>query len=194
MCSTAASPIRCVSRGKHRRTPMRVFLVSILAAIAVAIAAMYGLDRNWQQTSDQGFTSATNARYPHEDSSHTLSASARAPLVDESRGVLTFAPTLEQVTPAVVNIAVVLHSAADDNPLLKDPFFRKFFGLPETGPLPRERRARVAGSGVIIDADKGLIVTNHHVVKDAHNITVTLKNGRQVKAELVGTDAATEVA
>jgi Do/DeqQ family serine protease len=124
----------------------------------------------------------------------TASASARAPLVDEARGVLTLAPMLEQVTPAVVNIAVVLHSAADENPLLKEPFFRKFFGFPETGPLPQERRALAAGSGVIIDAAKGLIVTNHHVVRDAHGITVTLKNGRQLQAQLVGTDAATEVA
>jgi serine protease Do/serine protease DegQ len=123
-----------------------------------------------------------------------LSASARAPLLDESWGVLTLAPMLEQVTPAVVNIAVVLRSAADENPLLKEPFFRKFFGLPETGALPDERRARAAGSGVIIDVAKGLIVTNHHVVKDADSIIVTLTNGRQLKAELVGTDAATEVA
>jgi serine protease DegQ len=124
----------------------------------------------------------------------SLSASARSPLLDESRGVLTLAPMLEQVTPAVVNIAVVLRSPTDENPLFKDPFFRKFFSLPETGSLPQERRARAAGSGVIIDGGKGLIVTNHHVVKDADSITVTLKNGRQVTAELVGSDAATEVA
>ena len=137
--------------------------------------------------------------HPHSGNLGTLlipalSASARAPLVDESRGVLSLAPMLEQVTPSVVNIAVVMRSAADRNPLLKDPFFRRFFGLPETGPLPQERRALAAGSGVIIDAAKGLIVTNHHVVKDAESITVTLKDGRQLKAELVGTDAATEVA
>jgi serine protease DegQ len=179
---------------------MRVLLVSILAAIVVAIAAIYGLNRNWQQTPDQAttsaaITSATNARYSHEDNSHILSVSARTPLLDESRGVLTLAPMLEQVTPAVVNIAVLLRSDADESPLLKEPFFRKFFGLPETGPLiPQERRARAAGSGVIVDAGKGLIVTNHHVVKDADSITVTLKNGQQLRAELVGTDAATEVA
>ena len=169
---------------------MRVFLVSIFAAIVIAIAAMYVLDRGWQQTSDQGFNTSANAQYRHENNSKV----ARAPLFDESRGVLTLAPMLEQVTPAVVNIAVVLRSETDENPLLKDPFFRKFFGLPETGPLSQESRAQAAGSGVIIDAGKGLIVTNHHVVKDAESISVTLKNGRQVKAELVGTDAATEVA
>jgi Do/DeqQ family serine protease len=101
---------------------------------------------------------------------------------------------LEEVTPAVVNIAVVMRSPADETPLLKEPFFRKFLGLPETGPLLQERRALAAGSGVIIDAVRGLIVTNHHVVKDADSITVTLKNGRQLQAQLMGTDAATEVA
>ncbi len=127
-----------------------------------------------------------------------LPASARAPLVDETRGVLTLAPMLEQVTPAVVNIAVVMRSGSEQNPLLRDPFFRKFFGLPETGPepdsAPQQRRAQAAGSGVIIDAAKGLIVTNHHVVKDAESITVTLKDGRQLRAQLVGTDAGTEIA
>ena len=51
---------------------MRVFLISILAAIFIAIAAMYVLERVWQQTSDQAFTSSTNARYPHDDNSHNL--------------------------------------------------------------------------------------------------------------------------
>ena len=169
---------------------MRVFLVSILATIVIAIAATFVVDRDRRQTSDQAFISSTNARSPHQD----ISTLARAPLLDASRGVLTLAPMLEQVTPAVVNIAVVLRSEADETPLLKDPFFRKFFGLPGTGPLPQERRALAAGSGVIIHAGKGLIVTNHHVVKNADSITVTFKNGRQVKAEVVGTDAATEVA
>ena len=60
---------------------MRVFLVSALAAIVVAIAAMYVLDRIWQ-TSDQAFTSTTNARYPHEDNSHNLVGKGWAPAND----------------------------------------------------------------------------------------------------------------
>jgi S1-C subfamily serine protease len=123
-----------------------------------------------------------------------LPAAARAPLLDESRGVLTVAPMLEKVTPAVVNIAVIARSAEEENPLLRDPFFRRFFGLPERGPAPQERRALAAGSGVIIDAAKGLIVTNHHVIKSAERVTITLKDGRQLKADVVGSDAATEVA
>jgi hypothetical protein len=84
----------------------------------------------------------------------------------------------------VVNIAVITR-VAEENPLLKDPFFRRFFGFPENAPTQQERRALAAGSGVIIDAAKGLIVTNHHVIKDAETIAVTLKDGRQLKAELV---------
>jgi S1-C subfamily serine protease len=119
-----------------------------------------------------------------------LPAGARAPLFDEDRGVLTIAPMLEKVTPAVVNIAVKARVRLQDNPLFRDPFFRKYFG---DAPA-RERLTLAAGSGVIIDAAKGLVVTNHHVVKDAETIAVTLKDGRLFKAELVGSDPGTEVA
>ena len=106
--------------------------------------------------------------------------------------MLTLAPMLEAATPAVVNIAVLTRAAGDDNPLLRDPFFRRYFGLPDQG-VP-QRQSRSAGSGVIIDAAKGYIVTNHHVVKDAELIAVTLKDGRQVEARLVGSDAGTDIA
>jgi serine protease Do/serine protease DegQ len=121
-------------------------------------------------------------------------AVARAPLVDDSRGVLTLAPVLEKVTPAVVNIAVLTRVTAEENPLLKDPFFRRFFGIPDTEQSPRQRRALAAGSGVVIDAAKGFIVTNHHVVKDAERIMVTFKDGRQLDGKVVGSDAATDIA
>jgi Do/DeqQ family serine protease len=117
-------------------------------------------------------------------------AVARAPLLDESRGLLTLAPMLEKVTPAVVNISVTTRVAADENPLLRDPFFRRFFEAPDARP----RQVAAAGSGVIIDAAKGHVVTNHHVVKSADRITVTIKDGRQLEAKLVGSDAATDIA
>jgi len=59
---------------------------------------------------------------------------ARAPLLDEARGVLTIAPMLETITPAVVNISVVARAAPEDDPLLRDPFFRRYFDLPQAAP------------------------------------------------------------
>ncbi|WVT75597.1 Do family serine endopeptidase (plasmid) [Sinorhizobium chiapasense] len=91
----------------------------------------------------------------------------------------TLAPVLERVTPAVVNISVVS----------ENPYFRRFFDLPEA---PRQRMS--SGSGVILDAAKGHVLTNHHVVANAREITVTLKDGRRLRAELVGSDRATDIA
>jgi serine protease Do/serine protease DegQ len=101
----------------------------------------------------------------------------------------TLAPLVEQVTPAVVNIGVLSRSPEQDNPMLQDPFFRRFFGLPEAS-----RPQISAGSGVIIDAQHGYVLTNHHVVKDAQQVGVTLKDGRRLQAKLLGSDAGTDVA
>jgi serine protease DegQ len=105
----------------------------------------------------------------------------------------TLAPLLARVTPAVVNIAVVGREAQTRNPLLDDPFFRRFFEGPNSPSLPSQPRQSI-GSGVIIDGDQGLVVTNHHVVQDADTIVVTLNDRREFTAELVGSDAGTDVA
>lgn len=114
----------------------------------------------------------------------------RTDLLDEERGVLTVAPVIEKVTPAVVNISVRTRVPGDDNPLYRDPFFRRFFGLPDELP---EREALSAGSGVIVDAERGYVLTNHHVVENADQITVRLKDGRQFEAELIGSDSGTDI-
>jgi Do/DeqQ family serine protease len=98
---------------------------------------------------------------------------------------------LEEITPAVVNIAVTSRASAETNPLFNDPYFRRFFDLPQT---PQQRPRMSAGSGVIVDADKGYILTNHHVVDGASEIAVTLKDRRRFTAELVGSDKATDIA
>ncbi len=105
----------------------------------------------------------------------------------------TLAPLLEQITPGVVNIAVRGHVAAQPNPLFDDPFFRRFFGVPGQQP-PQKREFRAAGSGVIVDAEKGYIITNNHVVANADEITVTLRDGRKLKAKKIGTDPEADVA
>jgi Do/DeqQ family serine protease len=103
----------------------------------------------------------------------------------------SLAPMLERVTPGVVNIATEGHVRIQRNPLLEDPFFRRFFNIPD---LPSERKTEALGSGVIIDADRGLVVTNNHVIANADLIRVKLRDGRVLAAELVGTDPETDVA
>lgn len=120
-------------------------------------------------------------------------ADAATPLTGpgDERGIPTVAPMLEKVTPAVVNISVASERPLESNPLYQDPFFRRFFNLPE---LPRRRPEMSAGSGVIIDADKGYVLTNHHVIHRGDQIVVTLKDRRQFEAEVVGSDAQTDIA
>jgi Do/DeqQ family serine protease len=98
---------------------------------------------------------------------------------------------LEKVTPAVVNISVVATRATQRNPAFDDPFFRRFFNIPDQLP---PQRAQSVGSGVILDGRKGHVITNHHVVKGADEIKVTLADRRQFDAELIGSDAATDIA
>ncbi|HSQ03898.1 MAG TPA: Do family serine endopeptidase, partial [Burkholderiales bacterium] len=111
------------------------------------------------------------------------------PLLD-GHGLPTLAPLVNQVTPAVVNISVATRSPMEDNPLFRDPFFRRFFNLPER----QQPAEQAAGSGVIVDAAQGYVLTNHHVVKDAEQILVTLKDRRQFQARLVGADPGTDIA
>jgi Do/DeqQ family serine protease len=106
----------------------------------------------------------------------------------------TLAPLLERVTPAVVNISVVGPAAESRNPLLDDPFFRRFFEGPDAPLAPPNVPRQSIGSGVIIDGDEGLVVTNHHVVQGADTIVVTLSDRREFNAMLVGSDAGTDVA
>jgi Do/DeqQ family serine protease len=104
-------------------------------------------------------------------------------------GHSSLAPLLERTTPAVVNISVITRKAESENPPRDDPFSRP--EAPESGsPLPRQG----IGSGVIVDADAGLIISNYHVVAEAEEIVVTLSNQRRYEAELVGGDAGTDIA
>jgi len=113
------------------------------------------------------------------------------PSAVEGEELPSLAPMLERVQPTVVNIATSGRVRVQENPLFQDPFFRRFFDLPQQ---PRERRTSSLGSGVIVDADNGYILTNHHVIQRADEITVTLNDGREIEATVVGSDPETDLA
>src|SRR5207248_11245268 len=101
----------------------------------------------------------------------TLTAQAQG--LPTREGMPTLAPILEKVTPAVVNIAVLQRSPEEQNPLMRDPFFRRFFGMPQ-----QSEPQIAAGSAVIVDAQNGYVITSAHVVKDAREIRITLTDNR----------------
>src|SRR4030095_996432 len=117
-------------------------------------------------------------------------AFGQLPATVGEKPVPSLAPMLKNVTPAVVNIAT-RGTVQQENPLLNDPFFRRFFDIPN---VPRERSFQSAGSGVIVDAKNGYIITNAHVIENAPEITVTLLDNRSLTAKVVGKDPGSDVA
>ena len=121
----------------------------------------------------------------------SITASAQLPSKVGDTPVPSLAPMIKKVSPAVVNIATKANVPTQRNPLLDDPFFRRYFDVPEQG---RPRQAQAAGSGVIVDAKNGYILTNHHVIENATEVTVTLLDNRSFKAEIVGSDKGSDIA
>jgi serine protease Do/serine protease DegQ len=121
-------------------------------------------------------------------------AQAAVPAQVGETPVPSLAPMIKKVSPTVVNIAT--RGTIQDrgrNPLLDDPFFRRFFELPpDLG--PRERQFQSAGSGVVVDARNGYIITNAHVIENATEITVTTQDNRNFTAKVVGADEGSDVA
>ncbi|MFT3754615.1 MAG: Do family serine endopeptidase [Pseudoxanthomonas sp.] len=122
-----------------------------------------------------------------------LPMAAALPTAVDGQALPSLAPMLKRVMPAVVSVysEQTVRVASPLGPLADDPFFRRFFGVPD---MPRERVDRALGSGVIIDAQNGYVLTNHHVVENADGVSVTLGDGRTVKAEFIGSDPDTDVA
>ena len=109
------------------------------------------------------------------------SGEAAAPAVLAGPATDSLSPLVKKTAPAVVNIATLQQSPAQQNPLLQDPFFRRYFGIPDAALQP----AIAAGSGVIVDGERGLVITNFHVVQNAQAVEVGLKDGRKLPADPV---------
>ena len=108
-----------------------------------------------------------------------------------SAPLASYAPSVKQAAPAVVNIQTTKIITEQQHPLMNDPMFRQFFG--ESLGEPRKRMESSLGSGVII-SPQGYILTNHHVIRSADEILVALKDGRTAQAKVIGTDPDTDLA
>jgi len=117
-------------------------------------------------------------------------AAVTAPVAPTEPTANSFAPAVERAAPSVVNIYSTKVITRSYNPLLDDPVFQRFFGR---APVPRQRLESSLGSGVVLDRD-GYIVTNHHVIADADEIEVALRDGRSAHARLIGSDTVTDLA
>ena len=115
---------------------------------------------------------------------------AALPAAVDGRELPSLAPVLERVTPSVVNVYTRTRVRVR-SPLLDDPFFRRFFNVPDRA---RERVSQSLGSGVVVDAREGYVLTNNHVIEGADDISVTLSDGRSFDAEVIGTDPDTDLA
>src|ERR1700731_1503940 len=123
-------------------------------------------------------------------------ANAALPAIADAAPMPSLAPMVKRVSPAVVNIATrgtIKEEPGQRNPLLDDPFFRRFFDVPPDS-KPHERQFQSAGSGVIVDAKNGYIITNHHVVENASEITITLLDNRSFSAKVIGSDEGADIA
>lgn len=150
--------------------------------LTLAFAAAFG-----------GFTAtAINAHLDNRAEAAPVSlaipATAALPAAVAGQTVPSLAPMLERVMPAVVSVNTK-QVVRVRNPFFNDPILRRLF--PE---VPQERINESLGSGVIIDASAGLVLTNHHVIDNADDVQVTLADGRTVKAEFLGSDRDTDIA
>ena len=133
---------------------------------------------------------------PKADASPQLNVQD-APLSRDLKAGASFAPIIKRVAPSVVNIysSMTIHERQAPNPLLNDPFFRRFFGDDSGGqPQRRDRKTQSLGSGVIVSSD-GYILTANHVVEGADKVKVALASGeKEFDAKVIGTDAPTDIA
>jgi Do/DeqQ family serine protease len=124
-----------------------------------------------------------------QSSSNAQTSNKRVP-VSDMEVKLSYAPVVREAAPAVVNIYTKRVVKTRTSPFMNDPFFSRFFG---GSSAPRERIERSLGSGVIVRTE-GVIVTNHHVVDGADEITVALSDRREFDAEVILTDESTDLA
>ena len=132
-------------------------------------------------------TTATGLLFAKTQDIQENTAQERSQLAE----LFSLADLVDKSSPAVVRIAIKGKVKSQPNPFFDDPFFERFFGQPQ---MPREREFGGGGSGVIIDGEKGYIITNHHVVERADEIKIFTKDGNEYLAKVIGSDRGTDIA
>ncbi len=158
--------------------------------LALAAAAAFGgfVATALHQTLDNSAQAAPAPMEAARLPPPVMPTSAAPPAARQAAPMPSLAPMLQQVMPAVVSVHTQQRVRVR-NPFFDDPFFRRMF--PQ---VPQERINESLGSGVIIDAAQGYVLTNHHVIEGADEVSVSLADGRTLKAEFLGSDADTDVA
>jgi serine protease DegQ len=180
LSAALASTLECARLHLPARTPIPMRPIPTLLTLALA-AAFGGFVAS-------GINAHLDNRAEAAPAPITIPATSALPAAVAGQPVPSLAPMLEKVTPAVVSVNTK-QVVRVRNPFFEDPFFRRLF--PD---VPQERINESLGSGVIIDAAEGLVLTNHHVIDNADDVQVTLSDGRTVKAEFLGSDADTDIA
>lgn len=163
------------SSKRLRMQKLWLTFAQLVTAAAILLAALLALDRLFPGMLPRNGSDVTVHEVAHEGAAHVVS---------------TFADAARKSLPSVVNINTSKQVRLPQPPLMNDPFFRRYFGGDED---TRPQRVSNLGSGVIVSSD-GYILTNHHVVEAADEIQVSLPDGRNLPAELVGTDPETDLA
>ncbi len=163
----------------ERRNLLAVILVGLLALVLGAGLGMLAVDQKFVPKQGDGVVQVPKLADP-----------IKLPALDET----SLAPVLREALPAVVNIATTGGATGSSNPLFSDPFFRKFFGLPEGENGTPEPKSQSVGSGVIVDAQNGYVITNQHLIAKAAKIFIVLQDRRKLKATVVGADPDTDIA
>ena len=156
-------------------------LLALTAAAAFGGFVATGVQAQLEQRADAAPALAPPA-------ATAVPAVAALPAAVDGQPLPSLAPMLQRVMPAVVSVNTK-QVVRVRNPFANDPFFRRMF--PQ---IPQERINESLGSGVIIEAAKGYVLTNHHVIENADDVSVTLADGRTLKAEFLGSDRDTDVA
>ena len=155
-------------------------LLALTAAAAFGGLAATGLKLAFDSPAQAAPASPTLSAVP------TLAGALPASV--EGQALPSLAPMLKKTMPSVVSVYTT-QRVRERNPFADDPFFRRMF--PQ---VPQERINQSLGSGVIVDAAKGYVLTNHHVIEGADDVSVTLSDGRTLKADFLGSDADTDIA